>query len=42
MNTPPDTGRAITAEDLYRLQFVGDPQLSPDGTRVAFVVTVAD
>ncbi len=42
MNTPPDTGRAITAEDLYRLQFVGDPQLSPDGARVAFVVTVAD
>ena len=34
--------RAITADDLYALQFVGDPRVSPDGARVAFVVTVAD
>jgi len=32
----------ITAEDLYAFRFVGDPRLSPDGSRVAFVVTVAD
>jgi dipeptidyl aminopeptidase/acylaminoacyl peptidase len=32
----------ITADDLYALQFVGDPRVSPDGTRVAFVITVAD
>ncbi len=36
------TDRAITADDLYRLQFVGDPRVSPDGARVAFVITVAD
>ncbi|MBI5829418.1 MAG: S9 family peptidase [Chloroflexi bacterium] len=27
----------ITAEDLYNLHFVEDPQISPDGQRVAFV-----
>jgi len=32
----------ITAEDLYAFQFVGDPRLSPDGSRVAFTVSVAD
>jgi dipeptidyl aminopeptidase/acylaminoacyl peptidase len=30
--------RAIRPDDLYRLRSVGDPQLSPDGTRVAYVV----
>ncbi|MBI4277424.1 MAG: PD40 domain-containing protein [Armatimonadetes bacterium] len=34
--------RPITIEDLYALRFVGDPQVSPDGRRVAFVVTVID
>lgn len=29
----------MTPHDLTRIRFVGDPQLSPDGTRVAFVVT---
>lgn len=35
---------AITAEDFYELTFVSDPQLSPDGKRVAYVVqqTTAD
>jgi dipeptidyl aminopeptidase/acylaminoacyl peptidase len=34
--------RAILPEDLWRFQYVGDPQVAPDGRRVAFVVTVAD
>jgi dipeptidyl aminopeptidase/acylaminoacyl peptidase len=29
----------MVAEDLTRIQFVTDPQVSPDGRRVAFVVT---
>lgn len=28
--------RPITAEDLLRMEFVGDPQISPDGSRVLF------
>lgn len=28
--------RPITAEDLLRIKFVGDPQISPDGKRVLF------
>jgi dipeptidyl aminopeptidase/acylaminoacyl peptidase len=31
--------RPWQATDYYRLTFVGDPELSPDGRRVAFVVT---
>ncbi len=31
--------RAITADDLTKIQFVSDPQLSPDGRLVACVVT---
>ncbi len=31
--------RKITPEDIYDMQFVGDPQISPDGDMVAFVVT---
>jgi len=30
----------MAPEDLTRIQFVTDPQLSPDGRRVAFVVTM--
>jgi dipeptidyl aminopeptidase/acylaminoacyl peptidase len=33
--------RPIVAEDLYRLRFVSDPQVSPDGARVAYVVSWA-
>ena len=40
MTIPDD--RLITARDLFDLKFVGDPQLSPDGTRVVFVVTTID
>src|SRR5262249_17410919 len=31
-----------TAEDLYQLRFVADPQLSPDGSQVAYVVAWVD
>jgi dipeptidyl aminopeptidase/acylaminoacyl peptidase len=34
--------RKITAEDLYRLRFVADPQISPDGSQVAYVVAWVD
>ncbi|MGB8344604.1 MAG: DPP IV N-terminal domain-containing protein, partial [Ktedonobacteraceae bacterium] len=34
--------REITIEDLYRFKFVSRPRLSPDGRRVAFVVTTID
>ncbi|MEO8029015.1 MAG: S9 family peptidase, partial [Bryobacteraceae bacterium] len=34
--------RGIVPEDYYRLQTVGDPQLSPDGKLVAFVRTIVD
>lgn len=34
--------RLIAARDLCALQFVGDPQVSPDGTIAAFVVTTID
>ncbi|HEX8969560.1 MAG TPA: S9 family peptidase, partial [Chloroflexota bacterium] len=34
--------RSMTAEDLYRLRFVSDPQISPDGSRVAYVVAWVD
>lgn len=34
--------RRIVPHDLYALQFVGDPQPSPDGSRIAFVVAAAD
>ncbi|MBN2029436.1 S9 family peptidase [bacterium] len=31
--------RAFTLEDLYRIQGIGDPQISPEGDRIAFTVT---
>lgn len=31
--------RPITAEDLYQLELVSDPQISPDGTHIIFGVT---
>jgi acylaminoacyl-peptidase len=33
------TPRAMTPEDITRIRWISDPQISPDGTRVAFVVT---
>src|SRR5262245_57680994 len=32
--------RAMTPQDITRIRFVSDPQLAPDGRRVAFVVTM--
>ncbi|MCA1030953.1 S9 family peptidase [Bacillus timonensis] len=32
--------RALNTEDLYELKQVNDPQLSPDGTKIAFTETV--
>ncbi len=34
--------RGITAEDLYRWKWVSDPQISPDGKRIAYVVKTVD
>lgn len=34
--------RGITAEDYFAFEFAGDPQISPDGKTVAYVVTVID
>jgi dipeptidyl aminopeptidase/acylaminoacyl peptidase len=34
------TGRPMTPQDLTRIRFVSDPQISPDGRQVAFVVTL--
>jgi dipeptidyl aminopeptidase/acylaminoacyl peptidase len=35
--------RSITEKDLFQFNWIGDPQISPDGSRVAFVkVTVND
>ncbi len=34
----PAAPRPVAAEDLFKIAYVSDPQISPDGTRVAFVV----
>src|SRR5260370_9182615 len=34
--------RLITIEDLYAIKFLSRPRISPDGQRVAFVVTTID
>jgi dipeptidyl aminopeptidase/acylaminoacyl peptidase len=34
--------RAITEKDLFRFTWVADPQMSPDGSRVAFVQVVVN
>lgn len=36
---PERTARAMTPEDITRIQWISDPQLAPDGRHVAFVVT---
>ena len=42
MAPPKARRRVVAAEDLYRLRFVGDPQISPDGSLVAYVVSWVD
>lgn len=34
--------RSITIEDLYKVKFASRPRISPDGQRVAYVVTTID
>ena len=34
--------RSLTLDDIYRVPFVSSPQLSPDGARVAYVISVAN
>jgi dipeptidyl aminopeptidase/acylaminoacyl peptidase len=34
--------RPITIEDLFRVKMIGDPRPSPDGSRIAYVVTQMD
>jgi len=34
--------RSITIEDLYKIKFLTRPCISPDGQRIAFVVTTID
>ena len=34
--------RAFTIEDIYRMKSIYDPQISPDGTKIAFVVGESD
>ncbi|HMT21395.1 MAG TPA: S9 family peptidase, partial [Promineifilum sp.] len=34
----PDTPRLTAADDLYRYHVPSDPQISPDGRRVAYIV----
>src|SRR5580693_3122775 len=38
----PAVGRPLTADDFYRVQELSDPQVSPDGRWVAYVVTTSD
>jgi dipeptidyl aminopeptidase/acylaminoacyl peptidase len=38
----PPNSRTLTADDFYRVQDVTDPQVSPDGRWVAYVVTAND
>jgi len=37
-----DTKRAMTIDDLFRIQRVADPQISPDGKTVVYVLTSVD
>ena len=34
--------RAVTPEDYFAFEFIGDPNISPDGKLVAYVVTKID
>ena len=34
--------RSITEKDIFQFNWIGDPQISPDGSRVAFVKVTVD
>ena len=34
--------RSITEKDIFQFNWIGDPQISPDGARVAFVKVTVD
>jgi len=34
--------RFITEKDIFRFQWIADPQLSPDGSQIAFVRVTVD
>lgn len=34
--------RKVTAEDIWAIKFVGDPQLSPDGQKVVYTITTTN
>ena len=38
----PAAERALTADDIYRMESVSEPQLSPDGQWVAYLVSTSD
>jgi hypothetical protein len=38
----PISRRFISEKDLFNFNWIADPQLSPDGTRVAFTRVIAD
>ncbi len=40
--TAADAKRAMKVEDLFRFKRVSDPQISPDGKTVAYVVGTVD
>ncbi|HEV8483269.1 MAG TPA: S9 family peptidase [Blastocatellia bacterium] len=42
LGRPPSNGRGITPEDYFAFEFLSDPQLSPDGKLVSYVVTTVD
>src|SRR6266404_9198233 len=39
---PPSTPRGIMAEDYFSFEFISDPNISPDGKLVAYVLTKID
>ncbi len=42
VNSPAVAKRPMTFEDLYNVQHVGAPQLSPDGKQILFTLSTAD
>src|SRR5690349_19782504 len=39
---PAQTQRGVTPEDYFAFEFISDPNISPDGKLVAYVVTKID